>query len=137
MKLVIFALSLLAAVTMFAASGVAQPQQAIGPGIIPLDATGVLNGAQMSASATTGTLTIGTVGGPETDVDTSNNPLVTGVIALSTGVNSQGNVVFNSGSTVYGDVGQTTPPLNFLDISGGNTGTAVNFLGAVMPRRSS
>jgi uncharacterized protein with beta-barrel porin domain len=131
MKLVIFGLSLLIAVTMFASAGVAQPQQAIGPGITALDPTGVLNGAQMSASATTGTLTVGTVGGPVTDVDTSNNPLVSGVIALSTGVNSNGNIVFNSGSTVYGDVGQTTPPLNFLDISGGNTGTAVNFLGAV------
>jgi uncharacterized protein with beta-barrel porin domain len=119
------------AAAMIAPAAWAQRQQAVGPGLIPLDADGELNGADMSASATTGTLEVGTAGGPVTNIDTSNTALVPGGLAVTTGVNGQGNIVFNSGSTVYGAVGETTPPLNFLDIYGGNTGTAVNFLGPV------
>src|SRR4051812_23491726 len=48
-------------------------QAAVGPGTTPLDATGVTQGVNMSASAGTGTLTVGTVGGPQTDVFTNNS----------------------------------------------------------------
>jgi len=132
MKLVILVLSMLT-VALFAPAALAQRQQADGPSPpdFQLDADGELNGVDMTNSATTGTLDVGTVGGVATDIDTSNNTLAPGVIAVTTGVNGNGNIVFNSGSTVYGAIGQTTPPLYFLDISGGNTGTAVNFLGPV------
>jgi uncharacterized protein with beta-barrel porin domain len=142
MKLVLLVLSMLTAAAMLAPAALAQRQDADGAGTIQLTTTGEtpapvplsdgeLDGVDMTNSATTGTLAVGTVGGVETDIDTSNDPLVPGVVAVSTSVNSNGNIVFNSGSTVYGAIGQSTPPLNFLDIYGGNTGTVVNFLGPV------
>ena len=110
----------------------AQRQQAVGPGVIPLNATGVLNGVDLSASGTTGTLNVGVVGGPATDVFTANNPFVAGRVAISTAASSQGNIAFNSGSTVFGDIGVTQPGGPFLlAITGGNTGTVVNFRGNV------
>lgn len=127
-------LSLLCAAT-FGAWGPAahaQRQTAVGPGPIPLNATGVLGGVDMSGSATTGTLTVGVVGGPAMDIFTLNNPAVAGQIAVSTAASSQGNIMFNSGSTVYGAIGQTQPAGPFLlAITGGNTATAVNFMGPV------
>ncbi len=80
----------------------AQRQTAVGPGIIPLNAAGSLNGVDMSASGITGTLSVGVVGGPPDDIFTLNNPPAAGLVAVSTGASSQGNIVFNSGSTVYG-----------------------------------
>jgi uncharacterized protein with beta-barrel porin domain len=127
-------LSLLGAVAFIAwcPAVQAQRQTAVGPGPIPLNATGVTGGVDMSGSGTTGTLTVGTVGGPAMDVFTLNNPVVAGTVAISTAVSSQGNVAFNSGSTVYGAIGQTQPAGPFLlAITGGNTGTAVNFMGPV------
>ncbi len=110
----------------------AQRQTAVGPGTIPLNATGILNGVDLSASGTTGTLTVGVPGGPETDIFTSNNPPVGGFVAVSTANSSQGNIVFNSSSTVFGAIGVTQPGGPFLrDISAGNAGTTVNFLGPV------
>lgn len=110
----------------------AQRQQAVGPGVIPLNATGTLNGVDMSVSGTTGTLSVGVVGGPATDIYTSNNPFVAGRVAVSTAASSQGNIAFNSGSTVFGDIGVTQPGGPFLlAITGGNAGTVVNFLGNV------
>jgi hypothetical protein len=51
---------------------------------------------------------------------------------VSTAASSQGNIVFNSSSTVFGNVGVTQPGGPFLlNISGGNAGTTVNFLGGV------
>ena len=86
----------------------------------------------MSASSTTGTLTVGVPGGLQTDIFTLNNPVLPGTIAVSTAASSQGNIVFNSSSTVYGAIGMTQPGGPFLlALSGGNTGTAVNFLGPV------
>ncbi len=112
--------------------GFAQRQTAVGPGIIPLSATGILNGVDMSGSATTGTLTVGVVGGPATNIFTLNNPPGAGLVAVSTAASSTGNIVFNSGSTVFGAIGVTQPGGPFLlAITGGNTGTAVNFLGPV------
>ena len=110
----------------------AQRQTAVGPGIIPLDATGILHGVDMSASGITGTLSVGVPGGPATDIFTLNNPPVAGQVAVSTAASSQGNIVFNSGSTVFGAIGVTQPGGPFLlAITGGNTGTAVNFQGPV------
>ena len=126
--------SLLPFVALVAIStpALAQRQQAVGPGAIPLNATGILNGVDMSVSATTGTLTVGVVGGPATDIFTSNNPFVAGRVAVSTAASSQGNIAFNSGSTVFGDIGVTQPGGPFLlAITGGNNGTVVNFMGNV------
>jgi outer membrane autotransporter protein len=114
------------------ATGFAQQQTAVGPGIIPLNATGGLNGVAMSGSGTTGTLSVGVVGGPEFDIFTSNTALATVPPAVSTAASSQGNIVFNSSSTVFGNIGVTQPGGPFLlNISGGNAGTTVNFLGSV------
>ena len=108
----------------------AQRQQAVGPGAIPLNVTGVLNGVDMSASGTTGTLNVGVVGGPASDILTSNKPYVAGPVAVSTAASSQGNITFNSSSTVYGAIGVTQPEGPFLlAIAAGNPGTAVNLMG--------
>lgn len=108
----------------------AQRQQAVGPGVIPLDATGMLSGVDMSASGTTGTLSVGVAGGPETDILSGNNPYVPGMLAVTTAASSQGNIVFKSGSTVYGGIGVTQPGGPFLlNVSGGNTGATVTLLG--------
>lgn len=116
----------------FASPALAQRQQAVGPGITPLSPTGSLGGVDMSASGTTGTLSVGVPGGPATDILTGNNPFVAGPLAVSTAVSSQGNIVFNSGSTVYGDIGVTQPGGPFLlAVSGGNTGTTVSLLGSL------
>ncbi|MBR0657267.1 autotransporter family protein [Plastoroseomonas arctica] len=110
----------------------AQTQLAVGGGITPLDTTGILGGVSMSASATTGTLSVGVLGGPQTDIFTQNAALISGATAVSTAASSQGNIVFNSSSTVFGAIGVTQPGGPFLRaISGGNTGTTVNFLGPV------
>lgn len=126
-------LSLLCAAAAIALSPAsAQRQTAVGPGPIPLDANGVLGGVDMSGSATTGTLVVGVVGGPAMDIFTLNNPVVAGRVAVSTAASSQGNITFNSGSTVYGAIGQTQPAGPFLlAIAGGNAGSAVNFMGPV------
>jgi hypothetical protein len=128
-------LFLLCFVAIFAASGpasFAQRQTAVGPGTIPLSPTGVLNGVDMSASGTTGTLSVGVVGGPAMDIFTLNNPPAAGLLAVSTAASSQGNIVFNSSSTVFGAIGITQPGGPFLlNLFGGNTGTTVNFQGPV------
>ena len=132
MKLRRFALVLIAALATWCPPGFAQQQTAVGPGIIPLNATGVLNGVAMSASGITGTLSVGVVGGPEMDIFTSNTALATVPPAVSTAASSQGNIVFNSSSTVFGNIGVTQPGGPFLlNITGGNTGTTVDFLGNV------
>ncbi len=84
----VFALSLAAAVAAQSPASYAARQNAVGPGIIPLDADGVLSGVDMSASGTTGTLTVGTIGGPDQDIFTLNNPPVAGFIAVSTAASS-------------------------------------------------
>ncbi|MBN8890555.1 MAG: hypothetical protein ABS99_01900 [Acetobacteraceae bacterium SCN 69-10] len=51
---------------------------------------------------------------------------------LLAAASSQGNIVFNSSSTVFGAIGVTQPGGPFLlNLSGGNAGTAVNFVGPV------
>ena len=130
--LLLCAVSFIAAGTALSPPSYAARQAAVGPGIIPLDADGALNGVDMSVSGITGTLTVGVVGGPEMDIFTANNPALPGLVAISTGASSQGNVQFNSSSTVYGDIGVTQPGGPFLlNISGGNDGTVVNFQGPV------
>lgn len=110
----------------------AQRQSAVGPGIIPLDATGILGGVDMSASATTGTLSVGVVGGPKQDIFTLNSALVAGMQAVSTAASSQGNITFNSSSDVFGAIGVTQPGGPFLrNIRAGSMGTTVNFFGPV------
>ncbi|HVC59507.1 MAG TPA: autotransporter domain-containing protein [Acetobacteraceae bacterium] len=110
----------------------AQRQSATGIGLIPLSATGALNGVDMSGNSTTGTLTVGTPGGPETDIFSGNTSLASPFLAVSTATGSQGNITFNSSSTVYGGIGLTYPAGPYLlNISGGANGTVVNFEGAV------
>jgi hypothetical protein len=121
-----------AAIAAWCPTSFAQRQQAIGPGIIPLSPTGVLNGVDLSASGITGTLSVGVLGGPEMDIFTNNTALATVPPAVSTAASSQGNIVFNSSSTVFGNIGVTQPGGPFLlNIAGGNNGTAVNFQGPV------
>ena len=125
-----------AAVGAWSPDAFAQRQQAVGPGIIPLNATGVLGGVDMSASGTTGTLAVGVPGGPQTDIYTLNTPTLPGLIAVGTAASSQGNIVFNSSSTVHGAIGQTQPAGPFLlDIAAGQPGSTVNFLGPVYATR--
>ncbi len=102
----------------------------------PIDATGVTGGVSMTGQGGGGTLIVGTVGGPETDIFTNNsaggvvvNPLLP---AVQTDVSSQSNITFNSSSTVFGTIGVTplASPI-FLNLSGGNTGSTVNFQGNV------
>lgn len=107
----------------------AQRQTASGSGPVQLTPTGELNGVDLTGNPT---LTVGVVGGPETDIFTSNSSLASTPLAVSTFTSSQGNIQFNSSSTVYGNIGVTQPGGPFLlNISGGNTGTVVNFLGSV------
>jgi len=120
------------AATLGATPALAQRQQAVGPGTIPLSVAGSLSGVDMSSSGTTGTLAVGTLGGPQTDILSSNNPFVAGPVAVSTGASSQGNIVFNSSSTVYGDIGVTQPGGPFLlNIAAGQPNVAVVFRGSV------
>ena len=132
MKRILFPLLFVAASAVWCQTSFAQRQQAVGAGIIPLDATGQLNGVDMSASAITGTLSVGIPGGPPTDIFTLNNPLVPGSLAVSTGASSQGNITFNISSSVFGNIGVTQPggPC-LLNIGAGASGTTVNFLGSV------
>ena len=123
---------LAASTALLSSPASAQRQTAVGPGLIPLSATGSLNGVDMSASGITGTLTVGVVGGPRTDVFSSNSGLSSPLQAISTAASSQGNVTFNSSSNVFGALGVTQPGGPFLlAIAGGNAGTTVNFLGPV------
>lgn len=131
-KLLFFTLSFAVVGAIWSSESYAARQNAVGPGIIPLNADGTLSGVDMSASGTTGTLTVGTIGGPDQDIFTLNNPPVAGLVAVSTSASSQGNIQFNSGSTVYGDIGVTQPGGPFLlNITGANTGTTVKFNGGV------
>ncbi|MBW4023279.1 MAG: autotransporter domain-containing protein [Proteobacteria bacterium] len=131
MKRDVLLLSMLSLVSWTSTSW-AQRQTAVGPLVIPLSPTGSLNGVDMSASSIAGTLSVGVVGGPQTDIFSSNSSLTPGFVAVSTAANSQGNITFNSSSNVYGAIGATQPAGPFLlGISGGNVGTAVNFLGPV------
>lgn len=113
--------------------GFAQRQAAVGPSNnIPLLPTGVANGVDMSGSATTGTLQVGVLGGPETDIFSTNTSLTSPLLAVSTAASSQGSITFNSSSTVYGGIGVTPPGGPFvLDISAGSANTVVNFQGPV------
>lgn len=126
-------LSLLGAISIISSTAAeAQRQKVVGPGPTPLSVEGSTSGVDMSGSATTGTLIVGVVGGPQTDIFTLNNPVAPNTIAISTAASSQGNVTFNSSSNVFGAIGQTQPAGPFLlAIAGGNTGTVVNFNGPV------
>ncbi|MDP1960726.1 MAG: hypothetical protein Q8K93_00860 [Reyranella sp.] len=94
----------------FSWAEITHAQQAVpGAGVTALNATGITQGVNMTASGGTGTLTVGTIGGPQTDVFTNNNPLVPGAVAISTDASSTANIQFNSSSTVFGNIGVTQP----------------------------
>ena len=132
MKRAVLLPALAAIVGSWTPVALAQRQSAVGPGVIPLSATGSLGGVDMSASGITGTLGVGVPGGPATDIFTNNIALTPGLTAVSTAASSQGNIVFNSSSTVFGAIGVTQPGGPFLrSISGGLPGTVVTFLGPV------
>ncbi len=128
----LFLLSFVAAIAAWSPTSFAQRQTAVGPGTTALLPTGVANGVDMSVSGTTGTLSVGVTGGPEMDIFTNNISLASPFLAVSTATSSQGNIVFNSSSNVYGAIGITNPGGPFLlGISGGANGTVVNFEGPV------
>ena len=110
-----------------------QRQQAIGPGNIPLNVAGSLNGVDMIGSLGTGTLVVGVVGGPKTDIFTSNAANFA-LQAVSSDASSSSNIRFNSGSTVFGAVGLSQGPF-FLDVFAGNAAADVNFQGGVFATR--
>jgi outer membrane autotransporter protein len=135
MRVKIYASVLLACA--MAGSHTAYAQQVInGATPTPLSVTGGTSGVSMTGQGGGGTLIVGTIGGPQSDIFTNNssagavtNPLLR---AVSTDTSSQSNIVFNSSSNVYGALGITNPggPF-FLNINGGNNGTAVNFNGSL------
>ena len=135
MRVPVFAAVLFTAATVWSSAGFAQ--QVINGAIpTPLSATGVTGGVSMTGQGGGGTLLVGTIGGPQMDIFTNNsaggtvtNPLLQ---AVSTDTSSQSNIVFNSSSNVFGALGITNPggPF-FLNINGGNNGTAVNFNGGL------
>lgn len=103
-------------------------------GAIPqqINATGVLQGVAMTGQGGGGTLLVGTVGGPQTNVFTNNTGGNPTLIAISTDASSLSNIVFNSSSTVFGAIGITPPGGPFFNnITGGNNGTTVTFVGPV------
>jgi len=128
MKTLRFFLFLVAAVAAWCPASFAQQACIAGCNLSPL---GVTNGVTMTAG---GTLTVGTVGGPEMDVFTNNSSagLITNsaLFAITTNASSTQSIVFNSSSNVFGVVAGTTGQI-FLNISGGNAGTVVNLNGAV------
>ncbi|MDB5478660.1 MAG: hypothetical protein JWM96_1155 [Alphaproteobacteria bacterium] len=132
MKSLSLSLYSLAAFTLLCQPAVAARQTAVGGGITVIDASGITEGVDMSASGGTGTLSVGVINGPRTDILSNNNPYVTGPVAVSTDASSTASIVFNSSSNVYGDIGVTQPggPF-FLGISAGNDNSEVNFLGSV------
>jgi uncharacterized protein with beta-barrel porin domain len=108
-------------------------QSIVGAVPAPLSALGVTSGVAMTGQGGGGVLDVGTLGGPVMNIFTNNsaggnvtNPLLA---AVTTDVASESNIVFNSSSTVFGTIG--TPTRFFLNLTGGNNGTAVNFDGNV------
>jgi uncharacterized protein with beta-barrel porin domain len=135
MKIKLFSLTLLGAFLAWCPAGSAQ-QVVNGATPTAISPTGVTAGVAMTGQGGGGTLIVGTIGGPETDIFTNNsaNGVVTNPLlkAVSTDTSSQSNIVFNSSSNVYGAIGVTNPggPF-FLNINGGNNGTVVNFNGGL------
>jgi uncharacterized protein with beta-barrel porin domain len=132
MKRIVFPLFLVA-ITIWCSPGFAARQSVAGAGTTALDADGILSGVDMSASGGTGTLTVGVLGGVQTDIFTNNNPVGTVAgLAVSTDASSTANIVFNSSSIVYGNLGVTNPggPF-FLNINAGANGSTVTYLGSV------
>src|ERR1039458_6694542 len=124
MKRALFLLSSVAAIAVWSPPSSAQ-QVINGATPTALSPTGVSGGVAMTGQCGGGTLTVGTVGGPEMDIFTNNssngnvtNPLLK---AVSTDASSLSNIVFNSSSSVFGAIGVTNPggPF-FLKINAGN-----------------
>jgi len=133
MRGTIFVAVFVTAITVWCPAGFAQ--QVINGAIpTPLSPTGVTSGVSMTGQGGGGTLIVGTIGGPQMDIFTNNSSggTVTNALlrAVSTDASSLSNIVFNSSSNVFGALGVTNPggPF-FLNINGGNNGTAVNFNG--------
>jgi uncharacterized protein with beta-barrel porin domain len=131
----LFVRSVIVALTVWSPLSFAQ-QVINGAAPTALSPIGVTSGVAMTGQGGGGTLNVGSVGGPELDIFTNNssngsvsNPALQ---AVSTDSSSHSNIVFNSSSTVFGAIGVTQPggPF-FLNISGGNTGTTIKFLGNV------
>ncbi len=131
MKHMLRLLSFVAALAAWSPTSFAQQQVINGPTPTQLSPVGVTNGVSMVNQGGGGTLLVGTVGGPEMDIFTNNNPVAPASVAVATDVTgiSNSNVTFNSSSTVYGAIG--TPGIFFLDLSAGANGTTVNFLGPI------
>lgn len=119
----------LATTTSWCQQSFAAIQVADGAGLIPLTVEGSNEGVAMINSATTGTLTVGTVGGPQMDIFSNNDPFVAGLLAVSTDEAAKANILFNTSSTVFGDLG--TIGSYFLNIDAGANDSTVNFLGSV------
>ncbi len=106
-------------------SGPALAQQVVNGAVpTPHSATGITSGVTMTGQGGGGSLLVGTVGGPQTDIFTNNSAgaAVTSSLlrAVSTDTSSQSNIVFNSSSSVYGAMGVTQPGGPFLlNVNGG------------------
>lgn len=120
-----------AALATWSPTSFAQQQVISGPTPTQLSPVGVTNGVSMVNQGGGGTLLVGTVGGPETDIYTNNNPVAPGSVAVLVNVSgaSLTNVTFNSSSTVYGAI--STSLITIGDLSAGANGTTVNFLGPI------
>ncbi|MBF0489543.1 MAG: autotransporter domain-containing protein [Candidatus Omnitrophica bacterium] len=126
MRRILFVMFLAVVVTVLSSPGFAReniPADVASPGQLSVD--GGLNGVSLTGLTT---LLVGTLGGAEKDIFTSNISLATVPAAVSSSSNLQGTVVFNSSSTVYGDMGATGTRLLYIQSM---AGTTVNFLGSV------
>jgi len=93
----------------WSATGFAQRQTLTVDG--PIDADGIASGVDLVGNVT---LSVGTVGGAETNIFTNNTSLAVTPPAVTTAASSTGNINFLSSSTVFGEIGVTPPGGPFL-----------------------
>jgi outer membrane autotransporter protein len=105
-------------------------QLTVGPGPHPLSALGVTDGVKMTAPGPCCVQTL-TIGNQDVFTNNSSGGVVTNPLlpAIATDTASQGFVVFNGSSNVFGTAG--TPLLILNTIQAGASGTRVNFWGDV------
>jgi outer membrane autotransporter protein len=130
MKRMFFALLFVAANAAWCSTSFAQ-QITVGPGPTPLSATGVTDGVQMTAPGPCCVVTL-TIGNEDVFTNNSSGGVVTNPLlpAIATDTASQGFVVFNGSSNVFGSAGTSGLILN--TIKAGANGATVNFWGGVV-----
>jgi outer membrane autotransporter protein len=130
MKFKLSFLFLVASITVWCSTSFAQ-QITVGPGPTPLSALGVTDGVKMTAPGPCCVVTL-TIGNQDVFTNNSSGGVVTNPLlpAIATDTASQGFVVFNGSSNVFGTAG--TPLLILNTIQAGANGTTVNFWGDVV-----